>query len=131
MAELGSIAGEDMAAELIARYDDKLRTEMGFEPDDEPEKVQQYLSMVNTVAFALIKCDHLPPWVVHEVLVVLMARFPGIVFALVSDKAAPLANKIRAPRIRLATDEQGDRRTWHLIKQVENLARPRRDADVV
>ncbi len=131
MAELGSIAGEDMATELIARYDDQLRTAMNFEPGDGPEEVQEYLSMVNTVAFALIKCDHLPPPVVHQVLVVLMKRFPGIVFALVSNKAAPLANKIRGPRIKLATDEQGDRRTWHLIKQVENLARPRRDADVV
>ena len=131
MAELGSIAGEDMAAELVARYDDKLRTAMNFEPGDGPEEIQEYLSMVNTVAFALIKCDHLPPPVVRKVLMVLMQRFPGIVFALVSNKAVPLANTIRGPRIRLATDEQGDRRTWHLIKQVESLARPAGGADAV
>jgi hypothetical protein len=122
MAELSSIAGEDMAAELIARYDDKLRTVMNFEPGDGPQEIQEYMSMVNTIAFALIKCDQMPPPVIRQVLLVLMKRFPGIVFALVSDEEGRLRKTIRGPQIKLATDEQADRRTWHLIKQVQSLA---------
>lgn len=122
MAELGSVAGEEMAAELIARYDDKLRTAMNFEPEDGPQEIHEYMSMVNTIAFALIRCDQVPPPVIREVLLALMGRFPGVVFALVSDKAGRLVRTIRGRQIKLAGDEQGDRRTWHLIKQVESLA---------
>jgi hypothetical protein len=130
MAELSSIAGEDMAAELIARYDDKLRSAMNFEPGDGPDEVHEYMSMVNTVAFALIKCDQVPPPVIREVLLVLIKRFPGVVFALVSDTAGRLAKTIHGPRINLASDEQSDRRTWHLIKQVESLAGTSAGTDV-
>jgi hypothetical protein len=130
MAELSSVAGEDMAAELIARYDDKLRTAMNFEPEDGPQEIHEYMSMVNTIAFALIKCDQVPPPVVRKVLLVLMKRFPGVVFALVSNKAGGLTRTIRGRQIKLATDEQGDRRTWHLIKQVQRLARTSAGTDV-
>jgi hypothetical protein len=103
---------------------------MNFEPGDGPQEIHEYMSMVNTIAFALIKCDQVPPPVVREVLLVLMKRFPGVVFALVSNKAGRLARTIRGPQIKLATDEQGDRRTWHLIKQVQSLARTSAGTDV-
>ncbi|GGR93336.1 hypothetical protein GCM10010169_42240 [Micromonospora fulviviridis] len=130
MAQLSGVAGEDMAAELIARYDDRLRSAMHFHPDDGPADVERYLQHENTVAFALIKCDQVPTRIVKEVVLELMRRFPGIVFALVSAQPAADSTIIRGRRIQLAGDDQTDRQTWRLIQRIRALSTEMADADV-
>lgn len=130
MTALSSIAGEHMATELIARYDYDLRTAMNFEADCGPEEIQELMAMADTVAFALIRCDQLSPPVVREVLLALMKRFPGVIFALVSNKAGRLSKTIRGPQITLTTDDHSDRATHYLIKQVEDLGKASGGADV-
>ncbi|MET8910613.1 toll/interleukin-1 receptor domain-containing protein [Micromonospora sp. NPDC004551] len=130
MAQLSGVAGEDMAGELVARYDDRLRTSMHFHPDDGPEDVERYLRAENTVAFALIRCDQIPARVVKEVVLELMRRFPGIVFALVSAQPAAEPGVIRGRRIHLAGDDQSDRQNWRLIQRIRALSTELADADV-
>lgn len=120
-ADLGSSAGEEMVAELIARYDDQLRSTMNFNLDDGPDDIAHLLELGEAIVFALFKCDHLSTRVVREVLVEMMRRFPGIVFALVSARRVE-HSVIRGKRILLAGDDRDGRDTRHLIGQMKALS---------
>jgi hypothetical protein len=118
----GGVAGEEMVDELVARFDDKLRTLLSLHPHDGPDDVRDYLARDDTIAFALWNCDGVPAPVVRGVLHDLIGRFPGVVHALVSAKGVPARRKIRGARIVLSEDERTDRQTLHLIQEIRRLS---------
>ncbi|GAB2581398.1 toll/interleukin-1 receptor domain-containing protein [Kribbella endophytica] len=120
-AKLGGVAGEDMVAELVDRYDVELRSKLNLEFDDSPDYINDLLLLKRSVVFALMNCDQVPYQVIRAVLLELMRRFPGVVFALVSSDPAVDPRQLRGQRIRLATDDTEDRRTLHLIREIQGL----------
>lgn len=122
-ASLGGPAGEEMEAELTARYDDALRNALNFHRDDAAPDIRSYLAMANTIAFALISGDQVPAKVTRKVVRTLIGRFPGVIFVIVVADEEPSTGRRPQPEvIRLAKSDAVDRRTLYLLREIDGLS---------
>ncbi|WP_329791657.1 hypothetical protein V1227_06955 [Lentzea sp. DG1S-22] len=121
VTRFSGVAGEDMREQLLERYENGLRTALNMKPDETPGDVAHHLSRSRRVVFAILSCDDIDPRVLRWVLRELMARFGGVVFALVTRRPATALRRLSTTTVRLSNGGQEERDTIALLEDIQEL----------
>ncbi|SDH38921.1 TIR domain-containing protein [Lentzea fradiae] len=121
VSRFSGIGGEDMREQLLERCDRGLRAVLNLKPGQTAEDVPGRLVRSRRVVFAMLSCDEVDPRILQGVLGDLTARFPGVVFALVTQHPVTALRKLSSTTVRLSNGGQHERDTMALLEEIEGL----------